>query len=249
MNPAGHTAIDPQLLDRVRALLAKAESTDFPEEAEAFTAKAQELIARHRIEHALLESDTRGRSATTTKIETRKVRIDDPYARPKSFLLSEVASANGAQAILSHDHRIATVFGAPDDLDAVELLFTSLLVQAAIAMQARGSHRDAAGRSRTRSFRRAFLMSFAVRIGERLAEQVAVATAERTSDEQSRLLPVLASHAEAVEAAVADAFPNVRQVRSSVSNSEGWMAGRAAGDSADLGRSGLGSSTPRGLAR
>ena len=37
---------DEKVLGRVRALLAKAESTTFPEEAEALTAKAQELMAR-----------------------------------------------------------------------------------------------------------------------------------------------------------------------------------------------------------
>lgn len=41
--------VDPKILDRVRALVAKAESTDFPEEAAAFTAKAQELITRHAV--------------------------------------------------------------------------------------------------------------------------------------------------------------------------------------------------------
>ncbi|MBT8224522.1 MAG: DUF2786 domain-containing protein [Dactylosporangium sp.] len=50
---AGARATDPRQLDRVRALLAKAESTSFPEEAEAYTAKAQELMARHRIDCAL----------------------------------------------------------------------------------------------------------------------------------------------------------------------------------------------------
>ena len=43
-----------RMLDRVRALLAKAESTTFPAEAEALTGKAQELIARHSIDEALL---------------------------------------------------------------------------------------------------------------------------------------------------------------------------------------------------
>ncbi|HET8683001.1 MAG TPA: DUF2786 domain-containing protein, partial [Micromonosporaceae bacterium] len=47
-------AADPRQLDRVRALLAKAESTTFAEEAEAYTAKAQELMARHSIDYALL---------------------------------------------------------------------------------------------------------------------------------------------------------------------------------------------------
>ncbi len=41
-------------LTTIRNLLAKAEATTFPAEAEAFTAKATELMARHRIDEALV---------------------------------------------------------------------------------------------------------------------------------------------------------------------------------------------------
>ena len=61
------------------------------------------------------------------------------------------------------------MIGFSADLDAVELLFTSLLVQASAALQRAGGKRDAAGRSRTRSFRQSFLVAYAVRIGERLS--------------------------------------------------------------------------------
>src|SRR5664280_2980372 len=47
-------AIDERVLSRIRALLAKAESSTFPAEAETFTAGAQALMARHSIDHALL---------------------------------------------------------------------------------------------------------------------------------------------------------------------------------------------------
>ncbi|HEY0696309.1 MAG TPA: DUF2786 domain-containing protein, partial [Micromonospora sp.] len=59
--------LDQRMLGRVRALLAKAESTDFPEEADAFTAKAQELMARHRIDHALLVARTGEREQPVTR--------------------------------------------------------------------------------------------------------------------------------------------------------------------------------------
>ena len=42
-----------RILDKVRALLAKAESTQYAEEAAAYTAKAQELIATHAIDIAV----------------------------------------------------------------------------------------------------------------------------------------------------------------------------------------------------
>ncbi len=42
--------VDEKALGRVRALLAKAEATKFPEEAEALSAKAQELMSRYSLQ-------------------------------------------------------------------------------------------------------------------------------------------------------------------------------------------------------
>lgn len=50
---------DDRVLARVRALLAKAESTEFPDEAEALLAKAQALISRHAIDRAAVAGETR----------------------------------------------------------------------------------------------------------------------------------------------------------------------------------------------
>ena len=55
-DPRIDSAPDRRVLDRVRGLLTKAESTEFPAEAEALTAKAQELMARHSIEQAMVEA-------------------------------------------------------------------------------------------------------------------------------------------------------------------------------------------------
>ena len=55
--PDGEAAggrLDP-VLERIRGLLAKAESTTFEAEATALTAKAQELMTRHAIDAALLQ--------------------------------------------------------------------------------------------------------------------------------------------------------------------------------------------------
>jgi hypothetical protein len=126
---------DPKITERVRALLAKAESTTFPDEAEAFTAKAQELIARHAIDLAMLGRDRNDRSPAGDAVG-RRVLIDDPYGKAKSMLLGAIAAANGCKTVWSSGMGIATVFGAPNDIDAVELLFASLLTQATAAMVA-----------------------------------------------------------------------------------------------------------------
>lgn len=223
--------VDPQLLDRVRALLAKAESTTFEAEAEAFTAKAQELISRHAIDQALLHAADR-RGAGEPGVRT--IRIPDPYAGTKALLLSAVADANHCRTVWAKPTRTATVIGFPDRLEAVELLFTSLLLQATTAVLATGPAVDGRGRSRTRSFRHAFLTAYAVRVGQRL-EEAAGAVESAAATERADLLPVLADQDRRVSQALRARFPQVGTSRVTASNAHGWAEGRRAADRAELG--------------
>ncbi len=224
---------DTAILGRVRALLAKAESTTFEAEAEALTAKAQELIAKHNIDQRLVEAragDARPRDLPGT----RTVPIADPYSGPKVMLLTQVADANGARAVWLKQSSICSLIGFDDDVEAIDLLFTSLLVQATAAMVAAGPQRDQHGRSRTRSFRHSFLIAFAYRIGERLQETTQMVVDEAVAEHGSDLLPVLASRDEAVEERFRQEFPQIRRVGTRASNGAGWTAGRIAADRARL---------------
>lgn len=216
--------VDEKMLARVRALLAKAESTQFPEEAEALSAKAQELMSRYSFEQALVSSPQSAGSA-------RRFWLDEPYVAAKSALVSAVASANRCRAVSYEKLGFLAVVGHEVDLDIVELLATSLLVQATEAMLAAGRQVGRGGQSRTRSFRHAFLLAYAARIGERLAEADSAVSAQ-VADE--RLVPVLARRSQEVDALFADLFPTVGRRTHSISNGEGWHAGRAAADRARL---------------
>ncbi|HET8661786.1 MAG TPA: DUF2786 domain-containing protein [Micromonosporaceae bacterium] len=228
-------AVHARQLDRVRALLAKAESTGFPEEAEAYTAKAQELMARHSIDYALL-------SAGTGSVEEpvgRRVGVDNPYEAPKVLLLDVVARANRCRSVWSSAFGFVTVLGFQSDVDAVEMLFTSLLVQATGAMVRAGSRRDAYGRSSTRSFRQSFLTAYAQRIGERLAKATRQATEQASQDiagrpGADRLLPVLAGREAKVGELADELFPDLVGKPVPATNREGWASGRAAADRANL---------------
>ena len=122
------------MLNRVRALLAKAESTSFEEEAEAFTAKAQELMTRHAIDGAMVSGSTNG--AGTDQPFTVRIWIDDPYVRAKFLLLSFVAKHSRCRSVFHTHSAMASVIGFADDIAATEMLFTSLLVQAQTALRA-----------------------------------------------------------------------------------------------------------------
>ncbi len=228
--PASRPKQDTKMLEKVRALLAKAESTTFPEEAESLSGKAQELMARYSIDAAMLGAGA-GVDAGPTGL---RLPVDDPYASPKSTLLSVVAEANRCRAVWSRDLGFSTVLGFESDLMFVEVLYTSLLVQATAAMVASGSHVDHYGRSRTRSFRSAFLLAYATRISRRLEEAGAAGRAAALEEHGAALLPVLADRSAADDSAIAAAFPSMVRRSASVSNAAGWAAGAAAADLATL---------------
>jgi hypothetical protein len=227
---AGTGGDDQRMLAKVRALLAKAESTTFPEEAEALTAKAQELMARHAIDDAMIDSQ----AGTGDDPVGVRVQVDPPYASPKSLLLAEVASANRCRSVWSSDLGITTLFGFESDADFVEVLYTSLLVQATRAMAAAGSQSDRYGRSRTRSFRTSFLVAYASRIGQRLRAAEAAGRAAAEESYGAALVPVLADRSSAVEDACRAVFPHLTRRSVSSTNLAGWHAGAAAADLATL---------------
>lgn len=230
-------AIDERVLGRVRGLLAKAESTEFPEEAEALSAKAQELMARHSIDHALLAAAQAGAaSGSTARPGAVRIGVDAPYEQAKALLLQEVAQANRCRSVWSSPLGFATVVGFPADVESVELLYTSLLVQATTAMVRSGPQRGRGGQSTTRSFRQSFLQAYAVRIGERLRNASdEVSRAAAAAEGAERLLPVLAARDDVVREAVAEMFPAMVQRAVSGNNQAGWAAGTAAADLATLG--------------
>ncbi|MFB7431055.1 DUF2786 domain-containing protein [Streptomyces microflavus] len=234
---------EPRMLTRIRALLAKAEATGFPEEAEALTSKAQELMARHSIDEALIAARTR----STETPGACRIGVEPPYESAKAILLDAVASANRCQAVWNGDLGFSTVVGFEADLEAVELLFTSLLVQGTAAMTRAEAGQRASGRKRTKTFRQSFLMAYAQRLGSRLADTTERATAAAdmdtdtetgagTAEGTSGLLPVLAARDVAVTETAERMFPRTTTTRvRGATDLDGWNHGTEAADRARMG--------------
>ena len=226
-----NTRLDDPMLDRVRALLAKAESTEFEAEAEAFTAKAQELMARYSIDAAMLSA----RTTNSDQPVTIRIPIDDPYADAKSLLCQIVATHSRCRAVRIPEYGVSTVVGFPSDLAATEILFTSLLVQAQAAMQSSTAAAESGARSRSSSFRTAFLLAYAHRVGERLDEINTHVTAAAEADIGTSLVPVLAARGAAVDDAVTEQFGNLSESRPRGGrDAAGWASGTLAADRAKL---------------
>ncbi|MGB7794778.1 MAG: DUF2786 domain-containing protein, partial [Pseudonocardiaceae bacterium] len=223
--------VDQKMLARVRALLAKAESTTFPDEAEALSAKAQELMSRYSLERIVIDSAA-SPGADPHPAAARRLWLDNPYVAAKALLVGAVAEANRCRTVLSEGLGFTTVLGDEVDLEIVELLSTSLLVQATRAMVSAGSQITRTGRSRTRSYRQSFLIAYATRIGERLTTARDVGAAAVA--DPARLLPVLAAREQVVDELFESMFPRSVSRSYSVGNAAGWHAGRAAADLAVL---------------
>ncbi|MEU2829542.1 DUF2786 domain-containing protein [Streptomyces lavendulae] len=223
-----HAHIEPRMLGRIRALLAKAEATTYPEEAEALSAKAQELMARHTVDEALLAA--RGGGPAQVPAACR-IGVEPPYEEAKAVLLDAVATANRCRAVWNSGFGFSTVVGFESDLEAVELLHTSLLVQGTAAMTRAEAAQRAGGRKRTKTFRQSFLLAYASWLGRRLAE-----TAEHTATEAADNLPALVARDVAVTSRAEEMFPRTTTTRlRGATDHAGWEDGTAAADAAHVG--------------
>ncbi|WP_121748328.1 DUF2786 domain-containing protein [Streptomyces sp. E2N166] len=224
---------ESRTLARIRALLAKAEATGYPEEAEALSAKAQELMARHSIDEALLSAHAPSPDAPGAC----RIGVEPPYEQAKAVLLDAVADANHCRAVWNEPFGFSTVVGFEADLEAVELLYTSLLVQAEAAMTKAEAAQRAGGRKRTKTFRQSFLAAYAHRAGTRLRAATDAATAESGTTTDVDLLPVLASREVAVTDRLERMFPETTTTRlRGAGDAAGWTEGTRAADDARVDR-------------
>lgn len=224
------------LIAKIRKLLAKAEGTSNPNEAEAFSAKAAALIATHRIdpEH-LRQSLERG------SLGLRRVPLGrGAYVRARLALLMAVAGSNDCEVVFETgvDGTVAVVAGFADDLDVVEVLYHSLHVQASRQMAAVHRRTPAA----TQRWRRSFLFGYATRVGELLERSRADAapTTPAAPTLFDAAVPDVLARTARVKEFAAQSFGRVVAARSAApAQAGGWRDGQAAASRADLGRSRL----------
>jgi Protein of unknown function (DUF2786) len=210
------------ILARIRKLLAVAEHPTTPGfEADAAARAAERLMSKYAVDSALLDAG----APTGVKPQIRTIVVETPYATAKTMLVGAVAHAYGVRAIT---HRSTgpvrmSLVGFASDLQIVDLLYTSLLLQATTALRRQ--------RASGRAFRRAFLIGFAAEVGQRLAAAHQEAVADTG---QASTALVLRDRGRQVEDAVREQFPRLRTTRATVSDAGGLVAGRMSGADANL---------------
>lgn len=251
-------------LEVIRKLLAQAESTTHPAEAETFVAKAQELMTRWAIDDEMLEA-SKHLDEAAGEIGSELLLIDaNEYRAPKINLLNTVAQANSSRIILMGKQtyvpdssrpqgrrRVQKVelIGYGRDRAFVQMLWTSLLTQAehefnlpkqqeSMRRQMNTFEPNKRGGFRIR-WHNTFMTGFVSGVGLNLARsrQATVKNVDGEASSDTTTL-VLASRSARVDAALADMHPRLGKAsRSSAGQGPGsaWAGGRAAGERADLG--------------
>ncbi|HVB43295.1 MAG TPA: DUF2786 domain-containing protein [Streptosporangiaceae bacterium] len=241
------TEAPERLLDRVRKLLAQAEDDGVtPAEAQAFTAKAAELMAKYGIDRALLAAD----QPETDQPANRILDIDNPWAREKAHLLCGLAAALRCQCILlgggSRPGSRVHIFGFASDIDRTDVLYTSVLIQMAHGL---AGARVPEWSSSPRAWRRSWLLGFATAVISRVreAEYGAVVAATKAGNASSdRTAVVLADRSLIIRKHVEDAYPVTRKAKVTYSGS-GYRDGYSQGQRADIGTSRISPKSGRAL--
>lgn len=235
--------------DKIQGLLAKAESTQFEDEADALIAKAQKLRQQYRIDSVLEELEN-----SLEEVIALRVRISAPWVKHQLSLLSSVAYANGGTAVLLSDFGICTVMATRDDAEHIVDLFHSLNRQRVWFMKNSDGAKLAAQDGETASYRRSFILAYASKIRELLHDaNVTAAQAhdasttngatnqDKNDSEQhsyaitSRALPALARRQTQAEDALHDLFPNLSSMNLSMNHMRGIIDGVDAAERSHLG--------------
>lgn len=219
---------DAVVVGKVRKLLAMAEGSLNPNEADAFSRKAAELIAAHRIDPARL------RAAADDDLGVLELVLGrGAYVRGRLALLQVVAESHGCRVVFEVRDRgtVAFVAGFRSDLDTTELLYTSLHTQASSRMSTERRATAAA----TQQWRRSFLFGYADQIRQMLEKSAE--RAQRHVHPSGTALPVLRARDRRVDEFSRQRFGRVVSARRpKAATVTGFEAGRRAASRADLGR-------------
>lgn len=244
-----------KILTRVRGLLAKAEATQYEQEAEALTAKAFALMSAYGLEEAMLAAT----GDKADEIGSIVIEVSGGYAVKLATLIQVIARALEAKAVYAKPykgndrHNIpprsgrVTVVGHRSTLERVEFLYTLLLAQATRGMGRITGY--SAGQSR--SLRSGYLTGFTDEVGQRLeaAERAARADYDKshpTGDGPGTAV-VLADRRATVVRRFEEMFPKTRSRKVGIVNAEGYAAGQRDGRMADLGGKRFGNGRTRAI--
>tara|TARA_R110002012_G_scaffold159568_1_gene321217 strand:- start:79 stop:858 length:780 start_codon:yes stop_codon:yes gene_type:complete len=241
-----------KVLSTIQKLLNQAENTDFEEEAQAFLAHAERLMTKYDIEEALLAQAGKPISDSINKAQ---FWFDsNNYQGPRMRLVTGVARAHGLTDIIQlHPQyrdgkkQVAIeVFGYESDLEYLNMLVTSLFMQAGEAVHkpdvVAQMNAECYYPAHKVAWKNAFMLGFASKVASRLSDAVKEAKEEviqeQTETTSQSVELALIDKSKLVTEAFKTEYPRTVQGRGSSAGSGGGSGstfGHKAGQKANLG--------------
>lgn len=161
--------------EKVALLLAKAEGTDNPAEAEAYTAKAEELMLKHGIEEAQIQAKKPGAKVDPIIIE--RIYVNGTYEAATvtyGYAVAPAFNCKSYQSKGSQKGHYIWLVGHTSDVEQAAILVKSMLIQSEMAMrywwETGGREQSGTGRAEQKLARRQFMFGFGNGVRERLRE-------------------------------------------------------------------------------
>jgi hypothetical protein len=233
-------------LDRIQALLAKAEMTDSEFESEALSERALELAARFQLENALAERVSGSDKTKSGKPEVRTGKVQRPFVQLMQ-LANEVYGFCGCTLVRVGKENY-TVVGYSSDLDRAHMLLTSILVQGVRRVTYDYREFSTESEERRSTYKRSWWQHFNValhgrlkKVSEAASREYDKAAAASPGDSIPGAALVLAERKDAVQKRLGEIFPQLRKGRRTRATSgSGGSAGYRAGNEVDLGEGKIG---------
>lgn len=229
-------------LDTIAKLLAKAESTQYPAEAEALTEQAERMMVRYGIDKAAVDFERGKRGEVRENIIEVKVELHGTYGRVRMLGYAAVVEAFGTCTALGSSYAAKNwnwlyIIGAESDVNAMVRLVNSLVVQSDHALRAWWKSYELKPYLTDRQKlveRRTFQKSFASGAALRVWRMVQEAKDESGTGAGTEL--VLADRQQRAQAKAEELHGKVRSARSSMKGgtSHAAVAGKKAGLEANV---------------
>mgnify|MGYP001765269938 CR=1 FL=1 len=235
-----------KIATRIAALLRKAESTTNAHEAEALTAKAEELMLKHAIEESMLPTGDK----PAEKVIRREMRLIGGYHEDELLMVWQVVRALQLTGYKGHvtkypvgdrykNGRALYIIGHESDVASAHVLATSLLLQCHSARKAwwkTFDERHIMTPAQREVANRAFIRNFGTGAATRItaARKTAVKEYEATHGEGCLVVVNDRKQREIAEFFAGEGTRKTN-ARGRSTNAAAGAAGRAAGASSDTG--------------
>ncbi|AIY00284.1 hypothetical protein ART_0685 [Arthrobacter sp. PAMC 25486] len=234
-NEAAHKA--KKTLKLITKLLAKAESTPFPAEAQTFQEHAERLMVRYGIQQAAIDAEAGKAGKPQELMVEDRFELGGQYRVGQARGFIAVASAFDTVKVLqatTPSKKVIYLIGAESDVAQIRRLFGSLLLQLDTAMAswwAAYPYKPHLSAYEKTLERRQFQLGFLVTVANRLSS---LYKEEAVAGEPGNQL-VLASRRERADEHAHELYPDVRNARrqdmaygSSTAHAAGSTAGQRA---------------------